>query len=79
MSRQTDLDFLREIKTRLSDGWERNDITQIEMVHKMIDDWIDKLEGEIQSTKREIPEVEDGGEIEPYQYGSMKAPIYNGL
>jgi len=37
------------------------------------DEWLSKFE------KVKDTDIKDDGEIEPFQYGSMKVPIYNGL
>jgi hypothetical protein len=43
---QADLKFLKEMRERLNDGWDRKDVTQIEFVQTMLEDWIDKLDSE---------------------------------
>lgn len=41
---EKDLNFLKEIKEKISDGFERKDPTLTKYGMKMIDDWIDELE-----------------------------------
>lgn len=38
-----DLSFLKELRSRVQDGFARRDVGQIEFALKMIDDWIDEL------------------------------------
>lgn len=40
---QRNIPFLKEMKQRLKNYQNKKDITQLDMVHKMIDDWIDEL------------------------------------
>lgn len=40
---QKDMPFLIEIKERLVEYRDRKDVTQLEMVFNMLDDWIDEL------------------------------------
>ena len=40
---QKDMPFLIEIKERLVKYRDRKDVTQLEMVFNMLDDWIDEL------------------------------------
>jgi hypothetical protein len=41
---QKDLPFLREMRERLNKYYKNQDITQLDMVNKMIEDWITELE-----------------------------------
>ena len=38
-----DIAFLKELRGRVRDGFDRRDVGQIEFALKMIDDWIDEL------------------------------------
>ena len=42
-----DLSFLMEIKERLGKYKSKKDITEMEMVDKMINDWIDELKDKV--------------------------------
>lgn len=38
------LPFLNEMKSRLQNYEQKKDVTELQLVYKMIDDWIDELE-----------------------------------
>lgn len=50
---QKNIPFLKEMKQRLRDYQTEKDVTQLEMVYQMIDDWIAELEMDDNTTKAE--------------------------
>ena len=49
-----DLEFLKEIKGKIQEAWDKKDPTLLQYAQKMIDDWIDELEADAEPCEHYI-------------------------